>query len=142
MVQPATHERFERDEVRASSDRSFGCVFAALFAIIAFWPLMSGGGLRLWALALAAILLATAVLRPGLLQPFNRLWYKLGLVLHHVVTPIVMGVIFVLGVLPTALVMRMRRKDPLHIEPRRRGESNWVVRAPPGPAPDSMKHLF
>jgi hypothetical protein len=142
MPQPATHERFERDEVKSSSDRAFGCVFAALFAIIAFWPLMSGGGPRLWALALAAILLATAVFRPGLLRPLNRVWFKIGVLLHHVVTPIVMGVIFVLGVLTTALVMRMRRKDPLRIDPRRRGETNWVVRTPPGPAPDSMKHLF
>jgi hypothetical protein len=142
MAEPATHERFERDEVRASSERSFGCVFAAVFAIIACWPLMSGGGLRLWALAVAAILLAIAVLRPALLRPLNRLWFRIGLLLHHVVTPIVMGVIFVLGVLPTALVMRLRRKDPLRIAPRRRGESNWVVRTPPGPAPDSMKHLF
>jgi hypothetical protein len=51
-----------------------------------------------------------------------------------------MGVIFVLGVVPTALVMRMRRRDPLRLDPR--GESTWVVRNPPGPAPDTMKHLF
>jgi hypothetical protein len=51
-------------------------------------------------------------------------------------------VIFVLGVLPTALVMRTRRSDPLRLDPRRRGESNWVVRTPPGPSPSTMRHLF
>ena len=137
-----THESFDRGEVKASSDRSFGLVFAAVFAIVAFWPLMSGGGARLWALALAAFFVATAVARPRLLRPLSRAWFKIGLILHHVVTPIVMGVIFVLGVLPTAVVMRMRRKDPLRIDPRRRGETNWIVRVPPGPPPDTMKHLF
>jgi hypothetical protein len=137
-----THESFDRGEVKASSDRSFGLVFAAVFAIVAFWPLMSGGGARLWALVLAAFFLATAVVRPRLLRPLSRAWFKIGLILHHVMTPIVMGVIFVLGVLPTAVVMRMRRKDPLRIDPRRRGETNWVVRTPPGPSPDTMKHLF
>ena len=137
-----THESFERNEVKASSDRSFGFLFAAVFAIIAFWPVMSGNAPRFWALAPAMALLAIAVVRPRILHPLNRVWFKFGLLLHHVVTPIVMGLIFVLGVLPTALIMRVRRKDPLRIEPRRRGETNWAVRTPPGPSPDSMKHLF
>src|SRR2546429_9888556 len=137
-----THENFDRGEVKATSDRSFGFVFAAVFAIVAFWPLMSGSGPRLWALALATLFFLTAVIRPGLLQPFNRLWFKVGLVLHHVVTPIVMGVIFVLGVLPTALIMRTRRWDPLRLDSRRRGKTNSVVPTRPGPSPDTMKRLF
>jgi len=139
----AAHENYQREAIKnASSDRSFGFVFSAVFAIVAFWPLMTGSGPRLWALALAALFLVIAVARPHLLAPLNRLWFKVGVVLHHVVTPIVMGVIFVLGVLPTALIRRTGRGDPLRLDPRRRGKSNWVVRTPPGPSPDTMKHLF
>lgn len=139
----ATHENFDRGEIKhISSDRSFGFIFAGVLAIVAFWPLMKGSGPHLWALALAALFLVIAVVRPRLLQPLNRLWFKVGLVLHRVVTPIVMGVIFVLGVFPTALIMRTRRSDPLRLDPRRRGETNWVVRIPPGPSPESMRHLF
>jgi hypothetical protein len=138
-----THENFDRDDVKASSsDRSFGFVFATVFAIVALWPWLSGGGPRLWALVLAGLFVAVAVVRPRLLQPLNRLWFKVGLILHRVATPVIMGVIFVLGVLPTALIMRMRRKDPLGIDPCRRDETTWVVRSAPGPAPDTMKHLF
>jgi saxitoxin biosynthesis operon SxtJ-like protein len=138
----ATHENFDREIKPTSSDRSFGFVFAAVFAIVAGWPLTTGSGPHLWALALAALFLVIAIVRPRLLQPLNRLWFKVSLVLHHVVTPIVMGVIFVLAVLPTALIMRTRRRDPLRLNPRRRRETNWVVRTPPGPSPDTMKHLF
>jgi hypothetical protein len=138
-----THENYRREAIKnASSDRAFGLVFSAVLAIVAFWPLMTGSGPRAWALALAALLLVTAAARPRLLAPLNRLWFKLGVVLHHVVTPIVMGVIFVLGVLPTALIKRTRRGDPLRLDPCRRGKSNWIVRAPPGPSPDTMRHLF
>jgi hypothetical protein len=137
-----THESFDRDEVKASSDRSFGFVFAAAFALVSLWPVVFGGGLRFWALALALAFLGAAVAWPRVLHPLNRLWLKIGVLLNHVVTPIVMGLIFVFGVLPTALIMRMRRRDPLRIDARRRGETNWIVRAPPGPSPDSMKHLF
>ena len=138
-----THENVDRSEIkRASSDRSFGFVFAAVFAIVAFWPLIKGSGPQLGALALAALFLMIAVVRPRLLAPLNWLWFKVGVVLHHVVTPIVMGAIFVLGVLPTALIKGTRRGDPLRVDPRRRGKSNWVVRIPPGPSPDTMRHLF
>src|SRR5262245_65253995 len=138
----ATHENFDRSEIKRASDRSFGFVFAAVFAIVAFWPLMTGSGPQLGALALAAIFLMIAVVRPPLIAPLNWLWFKVGVVLHHVVTPIVMGVIFVLGVLPTALIKGTRRSDALRLDPRRRGKSNWVVRTPPGPSPDTMSHLF
>jgi hypothetical protein len=137
------HESFQRDEIKGtSSDRSFGLVFAGFFAIVAFWPLMWGSGPRLWALSVAGLFLAVAVVSPRLLAPLNRLWFKVGLVLHHVVTPVVMGAIFVLGVLPTALFMRLRRSDPLRLDRGRHAESTWVVRTPPGPAPETMKHLF
>jgi hypothetical protein len=137
-----THESFDRDEVKASSDRSFGLVFAAVFAILAAWPVVSGGALRLWALALAVVFLAAALAYPRILHPLNRLWFRIGALLHHVVTPIVMGLIFCFGVVPTALIMRMRHRDPLRLDVHRNGETNWVVRVPPGPSPDSMKRLF
>jgi uncharacterized membrane protein YgaE (UPF0421/DUF939 family) len=130
----------ERDEVKASSDRSFGFVFGAVFAVVAV--VFSGRGPRLWALALAVAFLAAALAYPRILHPLNRLWFRIGMLLHHVVTPIVMGLIFFFGVLPTALIIRMRRRDPLRIDAHRRGETNWVARVPPGPSPESMKRLF
>jgi UDP-N-acetylmuramyl pentapeptide phosphotransferase/UDP-N-acetylglucosamine-1-phosphate transferase len=93
-------------------------------------------------LALAAAFLAAALAYPRILHPLNRLWFRIGELLHHVVTPIVMGLIFCFGVVPTALIMRLRDRDPLRIDGRRRGETNWVVRVPPGPSADSMKRLF
>jgi len=137
-----THESFDRDEVKTSSDRSFGFVFAAVFAIIAVWPVLFGGGLRLWALAPAVLFLAAALACPRVLHPLNRLWFRVGVLMHHVVTPIVMGFIFCLGVVPTALIMRLRGWDALRVDVKRRGETSWIVRVPPGPAPDTMKRLF
>jgi Saxitoxin biosynthesis operon protein SxtJ len=108
-----TNESFDRDEVKTTSDRSFGLFFAAVFALIAFWPMAAGGGPRLWVMALAIIFFAAALVYPRLLHQLNRLWFRIGLLLHHVVTPVVMGLIFFFGFLPTALIMGMRRRDPL-----------------------------
>jgi len=142
MAGNGMHESYDRDEVKASSDRSFGFVFATVFTVVACWPALSGGGLRLWAVAPAIGFLAAAVMWPRGLHPLNRAWLAIGTRLHRIVSPIVMAVIFVFGVLPTALVMRMCRRDPLRIDARRRGRTSWVVRTPPGPSPESMKNLF
>jgi hypothetical protein len=141
MAKAAAHESLERDEVRVGSDRSFGVVFFVVFALIAFWPFFWGGEIRVWALAIAVVFLAAALIRPRILHPLNRLWFKFGIVLHHVVNPLVMGLIFFVGLLPTALIMRMRRRDPLRLGGRDKG-TTWVERVPPGPPPETMKHLF
>src|SRR5690242_7181532 len=69
--------------VVGSSDRTFGLVFAGFFLIVALWPLIGGRPLRVWALGLALVFLATGVFAPRLLTPLNRIWARLGLLLHH-----------------------------------------------------------
>jgi len=139
----ATHERLVREEtVRGSSDRSFGLVFAAVFAVIGLWPLLGDGGIRIWSLAISLVFLATAMLRPMLLAPLNRLWTRFGLLLHHVVNPIIMALLFYLVVTPTGLVMRALGKDILRLRFDRQAKSYWIERQPPGPAPEAMRDQF
>ncbi len=110
----SAHEEFGREEaVRGSSERSFGLVFAAMFAVIALWPVLDSGWPHWWACAIAFLFLAAALLRPTWLRPLNRLWARLGFVLHRVTNPIVMAVIFFAVVTPIAIIMRALGKDPL-----------------------------
>lgn len=132
----------ERDELKTSSERSFGLVFAVVLGLLALWPLLDSARPRWWLGGLAALFLVAALVRPALLAPLNRLWTKLGLVLHRIVNPVVMAVIFYLAVTPTALLMRLFGKDPLRRRFEPEAESYWIERQPPGPAPDSMRHQF
>lgn len=139
----AIHERMAHDEtVKGSSDRGFGVVFTVVFLVIGLWPLVAGEPLRLWALAVAGVLLGVALLRPGLLAPANRLWLAFGLALHKVVNPLVLGFLFFLTITPMAIVMRLLGKDLLHLRRDAEAKSYWIERRPPGPAPDTMKHQF
>lgn len=124
------------------SDRSFGLVFAAFFALIALWPLKSGGDIRLWAAGAAAAFLLAALVVPRALKPFNIVWFKFGMVLHHVMTPLIMGLLFFLTVTPVGLLMRATGKDPMRLKRDAKAESYWIVRAPPGPDAQSMKNQF
>jgi hypothetical protein len=137
------HEDFKREHsIEGGSERAFGLVFASFLVIIACWPLIAGGPVRAWAIALAAAFLAIAILRPALLRPFNRLWIRFGLLLHRVVNPIVLGVLFFLVVTPTGILMRALGKDSLRLRFDRASGSYWIERRPAGPAPETMRNQF
>ncbi len=141
--QAGLHEDFSRgEEVKAGSERAFGLVFAAVFAIVGLWPLIGGAAPRWWALAVVLVFVAAALAAPAVLRPLNRVWHAFGLVLHRIVSPLVMGLLFFLTVTPTALVMRLLGKDSLGFEFDAGADSYWIERHPPGPAPDTMKNQF
>ncbi len=141
--QPATHERLvSEDEVRGSSDRAFGLVFTAVFAIVGLWPLAGGGPLRIWALGVAAAFLAAAAIRPKILAPLNRIWTGIGLFLHRIANFVVLTLMFYLVITPTGLMLRLFGKDPLRLRLEPGARSYWIERRPPGPAPETIKQQF
>jgi hypothetical protein len=135
---PVSHGR----KVVMGSERSFGIVFACVFALIGLVPWALGHGLRSWALIVAVIFLAAAYIAPRLLTPLNYVWFKFGLLLHHIVNPIVMALIFYGAVLPTGLAVRAFGKDLLRLKRDPSAKSYWIERDPPGPAPESMTRQF
>jgi hypothetical protein len=136
------HPDLSIEEGRTGSDRSFGLLFAAVFAGICAVPLLSGRPPRFWALAPAALFLAVALLHPIWLKPLNLLWFQFGKLLHRIVTPIVLGVMFFATFTPIAVVSRALGRDPLRLRFDRAAASYWILRDPPGPAPDSFKNQF
>jgi predicted membrane metal-binding protein len=144
MVQkPDFHEDFRRDdEVRVGSERGFGIVFAVVFAVVAVYPIWNGDAIRWWALAIAIFFLAAGMFAPRLLRPFNRVWFAFGLLLHKIVNPLVMGLLFFATVTPTAIILRLFGKDPLRLRFDRDAKTYWIERRPPGPAPETMRNQF
>ena len=130
-----------RDAPTGSSDRSFGLVFAVFFTAVGCWPLLFGNAPRFWALALAAVFLGLALLRPRLLAPLNALWTRLGLLLHRVVNPIVLGLLFFAVMTPAGLLRRWLHPDPLRLAFDRKAATYWIQREP-GPPPQSMTRQF
>ena len=138
------HEHTPRhtSQIQSSTDRSFGFVFATVFLIIALYPLLHAAGIRIWAVAVSGVFLLLAALVPQVLAPANRLWTKFGMLLHNIVSPIALGILFFLVVTPTGLLMRLFGKDPLRLRFDPAADSYWIKRDPPGPAADSLKNQF
>ena len=142
-MKQATHEVFSRDEkIVTGSDRSFGIVMAAVLAAVTLLNAWHSGRLWPWTGGIAAVFLATGLLRPSLLNPLNRAWLKFGLLLHAVVNPVVMALLYFGTVLPTGLVMRILGKDLLRLKQQPDADSYWIAREPPGPLPETMKDQF
>ena len=138
------HENFQRQEkIRGSSDRSFGLVFAAVFALAAFLPLLrSPHQPRWWAAVIALAFALLALLWPKRLAPLNRLWLKFGPLLHAIVSPVVLALIFYVAIVPVGLLKRMFGNDSLRLKADRAANTYWVDRDPSDSALSSMKRQF
>lgn len=115
---------------------------AVAFGLIALINWWHDGHLWQWLGAAAAAFCAFALISPGVLKPLNKGWFRLGLLLHAVVNPIIMGAIFFFAVTPTALIMRLRGKDLLRLKREPGSASYWITRHPPGPPPETLKDQF
>jgi hypothetical protein len=138
----ATEPKLEGGEVPSSSNRSFGLVFSVAFVIIGLWPLYYGHSARYWAFIIASVFLLLAGFVPRILGPLNMLWSWLGALLHRIVTPIVMSVIFFLVLTPVAYAMKAFGKDPLRLGWDKNAKSYWIERKPAGPEPQTMTQQF
>ena len=142
-MEQSTHETFFRDEkIVAGSDRSFGLVMAAALMAVTLLNGWHLGRLWPWTGGLAVLVLAAGLFAPTLLHPLNLIWLKFGFLLHRIVNPIVMALLFYGTVWPTGLVMRALGKDLLRLKRQPDAESYWIVRAPPGPSPETMRDQF
>lgn len=139
----AGHETLKSNrKVELGSNRNFGLVFSGVFAFLAVWPLIRHGeSIRWWALGPSVVFLGLALFADHLLTPLNKLWFRFGLLLHSVVAPLVMGLLFYGAVTPVAFVLRLTGKDLLRLS-RNDEKSYWIERAPPGPAKNSMGQQF
>ena len=128
--------------VKMGSERGFGIVFAIVFLIIALFPLLGDGGVRLWSVGVAAVFGGLAFVAPKFLAPLNRLWFRFGMLLSRIVSPIVMGILFFVTVTPTGLIMRARGKDLLRQKLDPDAETYWIEIDPEMAAQSSMKKQF
>lgn len=148
----STHEDFSReDEIEGSTDRGFGLTVGGILLAIALLRVGLGwwgsGEITLgwfeWTLGgIGAALVVLGLIAPTLLAPLNKAWMKLGLLLFKVVNPIVLGLIFLVTIVPIGLLLRAFGKDPLRLKFEPDAKSYWITRDPPGPSPDSMPLQF
>ena len=124
--------------IKIGSNKSFGIVFAVVFGLIAFWPLIKGDDIRIWALVISIIFFVLGLINSKILTPLNRLWFKVGIFLGNFIAPIVMGIIFFLVVTPTGIIMKLLGKDLIKLK-KNNEKSYWIEKKN---IKSSMKNQF
>lgn len=116
--------------IKISSNKNFGIVFFVVFFIIGFYPIFKGNDIRLWSVSIAIIFLVLGIINSSILSPLNKLWFKFGLFLGKIVSPIVMGIIFFLVITPTSLLLKLFGKDILNLK-KNKSNSYWIEKKGP-----------
>ena len=126
------------DNVKIGSNRSFGIVFFIVFLVIAIYPLINNGELRLWSLIISLIFLFLGLVNSKILNPLNKLWFRFGIFIGKVVSPLIMGIIFFLVVTPIGILMRLLKKDLINLK-FNNSSSYWIEKTEPK---SKMKNQF
>ena len=126
------------DDIKISSNRSFGIVFFIVFLLIALYPLSYSGEIRVWLAIISLIFLVLGLLNSKILTPLNKLWFKFGIFLSKIISPLIMGIIFFLVVTPIGFIMRLFGKDVLNLK-YNKNRSYWIEKNGPK---SKMKNQF
>jgi hypothetical protein len=137
------HEDLRReDPTTGPSDRKFGLTLGIVFALLAVLKLFERSNWGIIWSVLAVALIGSALLRPSLLSVPNTMWLKLGLLLHRIVNPIIMALLFFGTILPIGLLMRVLGKDPLRLRLDKAADSYWLPRSDERPQSEAMRQQF
>ena len=116
-------------KIRIGSNRNFGLVFFFVFLIVSLLPLLKEEPFRIWSIVISIIFLILGLMNSKLLTPLNKLWFKFGLFLGSIVSPIVMGFVFFLVITPIGFVMKIMGKDLLNKKKDDDKKSYWINRS-------------
>tara|TARA_B100000686_G_C16387415_1_gene760670 strand:- start:33 stop:419 length:387 start_codon:yes stop_codon:yes gene_type:complete len=107
------------------SNKNFGLVFSVIFLIIALWPLLDNNEIRVWSIILSIVFFIFGILNSKILNPFNKIWTKFGIILGNIIAPIVMAIIFFGVVTPTSILLKIFGKDILMLK-KNRSDTYWI----------------
>ena len=117
-----------KSNIKISSNRNFGLVFFIVFLILGFWPIINAGEIKIWLVVISLIFLVLGMMKSKLLTPLNKLWFKFGIFLGAIISPIVMGLVYFLVVAPIGIFMRLLGKDLLKTRKVKNTSTYWIKR--------------
>ena len=125
-------------KIKVSSNKSFGIVFSIFFLIISIYLFLNKYPIYYWSLFVSIIFLILGLMNSKILSPLNLLWFKFGILLGKIVSPVVMGIIFFLVVTPISILLKIFGKDVLNLK-FNNNKTYWIEKNGPK---SNMKKQF
>ena len=127
-----------KESIKLPSNRNFGLVFSIFFLIISFYPLIFQKNLNKWALILSITFLILGLMNSNLLSPLNKVWFKFGIILGKIISPIILFLIFFLVMTPISIYLKLIKKDILKLK-KNNENTYWI---PKEKSNSTMKDQF
>jgi uncharacterized protein involved in cysteine biosynthesis len=119
--------------------RTFLFIWVGIFAVVALLPLIGGGEIRYWSVAIAMVAGAIAFIKPSIAEGFYKIWIKIGDFIGGIVSKVLLFVLFYFLFTPIAFILKLLGKDLLRKKVDRSQTSYWIEREN---QPQSMKNQF
>jgi hypothetical protein len=124
------HEQFDRPNDSLPSERSTGFVLSGVALALAYlWRAQQP--IAIAATVLGAVLSLLSLLAPNRLRLLNVVWFRFGMMLGKIISPIVLLVMYLVAIVPAGLLMQLRY-DPLRKDRKSQAASYWIERQPEG----------
>ena len=124
------------------SNKKFGIFFSLIFFIIfTYFLYYNYFFLSFIFFFLSATTFLLTIFFPSVLTVFNKIWFRFGILLNKLISPIILGIIFYFMITPIALLTKIFGRDELRLK-RKQTKTYWIERKPPGPDSSSFKNQF
>ena len=117
----------------------FALIWAGIFMAAGVLPLLKGGEIRIWAVAISLLFVAVSIIKPELLARFHQLRTKFGGFMGSIISKVMMFILYFGLFTPVSFVLKLLGKDLLDKKIDRSQKSYWTERET---QPESMKHQF
>jgi len=121
---------------------ALGAFIGVLFGAVLPWLKRgSGAPWPVWPWVVLAVFAAWATIAPETIRPFHQLLMRISRVINAIVSPVILGIVFFLVVLPTGIILKLRGRDPMRRQFRANSTESYRVESQRAP-PEQMEKPF
>lgn len=124
---------------RTKDLRIFATIWSGIFLVLSIKPLLHNGLIIWWMVLLSLSLILTSVFIPKILFFPFKIWEKIGEIMGHITSTVILFLIFCFVFTPFGIISRLAGKDFLSKKIDKNSKSYWFDRLN---QPTSLKNQF
>lgn len=115
-------------KIKPGSEKNFGIFVSIIFFILAMLPLLKNYNINIYLILVSLFFLIISYTKPKILKYLNIIWFKLGIFLGSIISPIVMIFVYFVIFLPIGIILKILKKDILNKRIDKNINSYWKVK--------------
>lgn len=114
--------------IKIGSNKHFGLILAFAFIIMGLYPILHNNHMKIWFVLIGTLFLVIVFTKSQFLEPLNRIWTGIGIILGKIVTPIIMGILYFSVFFLMSIIAKLLKKDFLRLKPEPNVKTYWITK--------------